>query len=115
MEEFTIRWRIGGNHGDSTGPRDVGYRLRPGGEPGHSVQGHPQLGLPRSRSLLCGVVLALMLALLAGLGNLTTPSPQEAKEGEGSVDRSAGGVPPQGELHLDLRVSAVCWLESRGC
>ena len=30
MEEFTIRWRIGGNHGDSTGPRDVGYRLRPG-------------------------------------------------------------------------------------
>ena len=59
MKEITIGWRIGGNHGDSTGPRDVGYRPRPG-ESQANYCGSPKdiynWVLPRSRPLLCGVV-----------------------------------------------------------
>ena len=71
MKEITIGWRIGGNHGDSTGPRDVGYRLRPGGEPGQSLQEPKDIYnwvLPRSRPLLRGVVLALLLLCFEGWG-----------------------------------------------
>ena len=71
MKEITIGWRIGGNHGDSTGPRDVGYRLRPGGKPGQLLRESKDIYnwvLPRSRPLLRGVVLALWLLCFEGWG-----------------------------------------------
>ena len=72
MKEIRIGWRIGGNHGDSKGgPRDVGYRSRPG-ENQANYCGSPKdiynWVLPRSRPLLCGVVLALWLLCFEGWG-----------------------------------------------
>ena len=113
MKEITIGWRIGGNHGDSTGPRDVGYRPRPG-ESQANYYGSPRIstiGFCQDRGRFCAAWFGAFVALLGRLGNLTKPNLQGAGRAEGRMDWSAGGVPPQGGFRLDLCVSAVCWLE----
>ena len=73
MKEIRIGWRIGGNHGDSTGPRTqrCGISTEAGREPGQLLReskGIYNWVLPRSRPLLRGVVLALLLLCFEGWG-----------------------------------------------
>ena len=119
MKEIRIGWRIGGNHGDSTGgPRDVGYRPRPGeSQANFNYCGSPRIstiGFCQDRGRFCAAWFWRFCCFAVKVGGLGQTQPSGAGRAEGRMDWSAGGVPPQGGLRLDLCVSAVCWLESRG-
>ena len=88
----------------------------PGGEPGQSVQGYPQLGFAKiAAAFVRRVFSRLCLLCFGGLGNLTTPNPQEAWRAR------AAWIGLQAEFHRKGDFAWICacprcvGLKWRGC
>ena len=79
------------------------------------VQGYLQLGFAKIAAAFVRRGFGAFCCFAVKVGGLDQTQPSGAGRAEGRMDWSAGGVPPQGGFRLDLCVSAVCWLESRGC
>lgn len=75
------------------------------------VQRISTIGFCQDRGRFCAAWFWRFCCFAVKVGGLDQTQPSGAGRAEGRMDWSAGGVPPQGGLRLDLCVSAVCWLE----